>query len=131
MNPTDLLSSILIRAAEDPRHLADQDRHVIYQILIQHGLTVETSDGITSSLSTSEHFGSNPFFVQRSAAEKFSQIFYRLFSSIINVLAFEIQFYERDKKNFDLVKEALSALSYLFSGFWISESRGCNLKKKT
>jgi hypothetical protein len=128
MNPTDLLSSILIRAAEEPKRLADQDRHVLYQVLIQHGLTVETSEGITSSLPTSEHFGSNPFFIQRSAAEKFSQIFFRLFSSIINVLACEIQFYERDKKNFDLVKEALSALSYLFSGFWISESLRKNLK---
>jgi hypothetical protein len=129
MNPTDVLASILKRAGDNPSSLADQDRHVLYQILIQHGLTVDSSDGISSSLPSSDHFGSNPSFVQRNATEKFSQTFYFSFSTIINVLTCEIQLYNSGNKNFELLKEALSAFSYLFSGFWISETLRKSVKK--
>jgi hypothetical protein len=107
--------------------LADRDRHYLYQVIIQHGLT---GDGTATQMDTmSLSVDRSNDLIAKDDLHVLSALFFHNFQRITEIILHEIAplsantFDPTDNKaRFDLVKEALSALSYLFSGIWISES---------
>ncbi len=114
----------LILSKESLDSISEQERHLVYQLLIQHGLKIdETPENTYSSPIKVDQ--RNDSIINPSNLNKFSKIFYDYYPNIISLISFELSFFQQkhpthSDQGLALVKESLSSLSYLLSGLWIS-----------
>lgn len=114
----------LILSKESLDIISEQERHLVYQLLIQHGLKIdETPENTYSSPIKVDQ--RNDSIINSSNLNKYSKIFYDYYPNIIYLISFELSsFLQKHPTHSDqdlaLVKESLSSLSYLLSGLWIS-----------
>jgi hypothetical protein len=118
----------LLQKCSRVEDLADLDRHYLYQVIIQHGLT---GDGTATQMDTmSLSVDRSSDLITKDDLHVLSTLFFHNFQRITEIILHEIAQSnantidptDNNKARFDLVKEGLSALSYFFSGIWISES---------
>ena len=139
---TEYMKSILQRDWQ-VQPVIEREKHLLYQLIIQHGLTVDESPPQSDLILPESHDRLNetsPASLERRKTinegnfRVFSDLFYEYFQPILKMITNQLDSFLSDENLhqqiiiapshplLDSVKECLSALSYLLSGLWISEN---------